>query len=116
MSQIPQDYVNYKSTPVYTSENVPKIFLHLHNTKAGVYGKICVLSGQLKFYGFVNRRGEVEKELVIDTNEVAISSPQYWHKVEFLEDDSSFRIDFYAKKDSAIVAQNQNERESERNS
>lgn len=111
MSQIPDDFTHYKSTPVFSPEQVPKMFLHLHNTKAGVYGKIRVLSGALKFYGFAERRGEIEKEIIIPAGEAAISPPQYWHKVEFMTPQTTFKVDFYAQKDSAIVLENQSERD-----
>ncbi|MFS1413183.1 DUF1971 domain-containing protein [Vibrio sp. 10N.286.49.B1] len=110
MPVIPTDFVNYKSTPVFTPDNIPKMFLHLHNTRAGVYGKINVISGSLKFYGFTERRGEVEQEIIIEQAGFAISPPEYWHKVEFMSDDTSFRVDFYAQKDSDIVAENRSER------
>ncbi|WP_281561571.1 DUF1971 domain-containing protein [Thalassomonas sp. RHCl1] len=110
MSAIPEDYVNYKSTQEMTVDNVPKMFLHLHNTRAGVYGKICVLNGQLKFYGFADRRGDVEQEIIIEAGDFAVSPPEYWHKVEFLSDTTRFRVDFYAQKDSDIVVQNRSER------
>lgn len=110
MPVIPTDFVNYKSTPVFTPENIPKMFLHLHNTRAGVYGKINVINGSLKFYGFAERRGAIEKEIVIGQDESAISPPEYWHKVEFMSDDTSFRVDFYAQQDSDIVAENRSER------
>lgn len=110
MASIPNDFVNYKSTPIFTSDNIPKMFLHLHNTRAGVYGKINVISGQLKFYGFTERRGEIEQEILIKQGDMAISPPEYWHKVEFLTDDTSFSVDFYAQKDSDIVTENRSER------
>lgn len=110
MSAIPSDYVNYKSTPVFNKDNIPKMFLHLHNTKAGVYGQIYVVAGSLKFYGFTDRRGDVEQEIIIGKGETAISPPEYWHKVEFMTDDTQFRVNFWAQKDSAIVAENQSER------
>ncbi|MCK5820215.1 MAG: DUF1971 domain-containing protein [Psychromonas sp.] len=110
MLKIPSDFVNYKSTSTFTKESVPKMFLHLHNTRAGVYGKIVVTSGQLKFYGFKERRGQIEKEVLIKKNESAISPPEYWHKVEFLTDDTEFYVDFYAQQDSDIVVENRSER------
>lgn len=111
MSLVPKGYVNYKSTQVYDCETVPKMLLHRHNTKAGVYGQIQVLSGQLKFIGFTQRRGESDKEVIIKENETAISHPQYWHKVELLTPDTQFIIHFYAHEDSDIVAQNLSPRE-----
>lgn len=110
MTMIPKDYVNYKSTPIFTAENIPKMFLHHHNTRAGVYGKICVLQGQLKFYGFSDRRSDIEQEIIIYAGDSAISPPQYWHKVEFLTDDTQFQVCFYAQKESQIVFDNLNER------
>ncbi|PST93848.1 cytoplasmic protein [Photobacterium sp. NCIMB 13483] len=110
MTTIPSDYVNYKSTPIFTPENIPKMFLHLHNTRAGVYGKICVLQGQLKFYGFKDQRGDIEQEIVVNAGDMAISPPQYLHKVEFLTEDTQFQVRFYAQQNSQIVRDNLNER------
>jgi len=33
MKNIPNNYVNYKTTAIFDKNNVPKMFLHLHNTK-----------------------------------------------------------------------------------
>lgn len=110
MKSIPKSFVHYKSTPIFTQDNVPKMFLHLHNTRAGVYGKIKVLSGTLKFYGFTERRGEIEIEETLTEGQFLCSPPEYWHKVEFVDQDTCFQVDFYADKDSDIVAQNLNER------
>ncbi|UJF22366.1 DUF1971 domain-containing protein [Shewanella sp. OMA3-2] len=110
MMNIPTDFVNYKTTAVFTKTNVPKLFLFEHNTKAGVYGKICVSVGSLKFYGFAERRGAIDKEVVINAGEFGISAPEYWHKVEFLTADTAFTVQFYAHKDSEIVKQNLSER------
>jgi tellurite resistance-related uncharacterized protein len=110
MAQITENYCHYKSTDIFDKTNVPKMFLHLHNTRAGVYGKICVLSGSLKFYGFSEKRGPVEQEIIIPSGEHGISPPEYWHKVEFLTDDTKFRVDFYADKNSDIVNNTLSER------
>lgn len=107
---IPNDFVNYKTTPLFTKTNIPKMFLFEHNTKAGVFGKICVSQGELKFYGFSERRGRVDQEVVIKSGEFAVSPPEYWHKVEFLTDDTVFEVKFYAQKDSEIVKQCLSER------
>jgi len=110
MKQIPENFVKYKSTPVFEKNSVPKMFLHLHNTRAGVYGKICVTSGTLKFFGFTQRRGDIEQEISIAAGDFAVSPPEYWHKVEFLTEDTKFRVDFYAEKESKIVKDNLSER------
>jgi len=111
MEKLPEDFVNYKTTPTFTKENIPKLFLHHHNTKKGVYGQINVTSGRLKFYGFDGRHGEVNQEIIIEAGSTAVSPPQYWHKVEFVTEDTEFFIKFYAQKDSEIVKENQSERD-----
>ena len=110
MNKIPANFVKYKSTPAFDKNNVPKMFLHLHNTRTGVYGKICVISGTLKFFGFTDRRGDIEQEISIVAGEYAVSPPEYWHKVEFLTEGTKFRVDFYAEKDTDIVKENLSER------
>ncbi|GEA52697.1 hypothetical protein VIN01S_35010 [Vibrio inusitatus NBRC 102082] len=107
---IPHDFINYKKTDIFSKEQIPKMFLFEHNTKAGVYGKINVLTGTLKFTGFTERRGDVENETLINAGECLISPPEYWHKVEFMTDDTQFFVEFYAQKDSEIVIKNLSER------
>ncbi|TRX56501.1 DUF1971 domain-containing protein [Thalassomonas sp. M1454] len=107
---IPNDFVNYKTTFVMNKDNIPKMFLFEHNTKAGVYGKICVSKGELKFYGFSERRGAVEQEITIKAGDFAVSPPEYWHKVELMTEDTEFKVEFYAQQDSEIVKQNLSER------
>lgn len=105
MSKIPTNHINYKSTKIFNKDNIPQLLLYSHNTKAGVYGEIVVLTGKLKFYGLKEHKGEVEKELIIKSGETAISPPQYWHRVEFLTHDTTFKINFYADKDSDTARQ-----------
>ena len=109
-NEIPADFVNYKTTFLMNKGNIPKLFLFEHNTKAGVYGKICVARGELKFSGFQARRGEVEQEITIKAGEIAVSAPEYWHKVELMTEDTEFKVEFYAQKDSEITKQNLSER------
>lgn len=111
MTTIPAHFVNYKSTQTFSKNNVPKMFIHRHNTRAGVYGKICVLQGTLKFYGFSSMKGDVEQEVIIKANEHVISPPQYWHKVEFLTDDCQFQVKFFADEAGTIVKKHLNERD-----
>ncbi len=110
ITNIPDDFVHYKTTPLFTKSNIPKLFLFEHNTKAGVFGKICVSFGRLQFSGFSERRGLIEQDIVILAGEHAISPPEYWHKVAFLTDDTEFKVEFYAHKDSDTVKQNLSER------
>ncbi len=110
MNKIPENFVKYKSTPVFTKNDVPKMFIHLHNTRAGVYGKICVLAGTLKFFGFTKRKGNIEQEISIEAGDFTVSPPEYWHKVAFLTEETMFRVDFYAENNAKIVKDSLSER------
>ncbi|MGI2169776.1 DUF1971 domain-containing protein [Shewanella sp. MF05960] len=107
---IPADFVNYKTTFLMNKDNIPKLFLFEHNTKAGVYGRICVTVGELRFFGFKERRGAIEQELIVKAGSVAISPPEYWHKVELMTEDTEFKVEFFAQQDSQIVKENLSER------
>jgi tellurite resistance-related uncharacterized protein len=40
---------SYKKTPEFTEQSVPKGLLNDHQTKAGVWGKIVILEGELDY-------------------------------------------------------------------
>ncbi|WP_415751637.1 DUF1971 domain-containing protein [Hafnia alvei] len=72
-----------------------------HNTKAGVYGRLSVMQGAVKYYGFANEQAQTpEIEVTINAGQFGVSPPQYWHKVELLTEDTYFNLDFFAQ-DSA---------------
>ena len=49
MKDLPLELESYKRTPEFTSETVPKGLLKAHQTKAGTWGKIVIVSGQLRY-------------------------------------------------------------------
>jgi len=49
MKPLPKSLVPYKRTPDFTEETVPAGLLRRHTTKAGVWGRICVLEGELLY-------------------------------------------------------------------
>lgn len=48
-SEWPDDVVDYKTTPVFDQDTVPKGLLAAHTTKAGVWARIEVLEGSLRY-------------------------------------------------------------------
>lgn len=89
--------VPYKQTPTWSSTDIPDTLLHRHNTKVGTWGKITVLSGQLKFYALTEDDVIID-EFVIDTNQDSpFVEPQAWHKIEALTDDLTFYLEFYCQ-------------------
>lgn len=49
----PDDLVAYKSTPLFTEATVPAGLLRAHETKAGVWARLHVLDGALRFRDLV---------------------------------------------------------------
>lgn len=93
---IPEDWRVRRSTPIFTPQTVPSALLHHHNTAAGVIGQLCVLRGQVTYYGFADEQAsEPEVALSLSSGQFALSPPQYWHRVA-LSGDACFSIHFWA--------------------
>lgn len=95
--QIPIHYRHTRSTPFWNKETVPQALLTHHNTKAGVYGRLSVMQGAVKYFGFASEHDTTpEVEVVIEAGHFGISPPQYWHHIELLTEETYFNIDFFA--------------------
>lgn len=92
-----QDLICYKQMPVWTKENLPQMFQEKHNTKAGIWAKLTILQGALK-YSEVTEQGEIVQQQVFDVdNPIPFISPQVWHKVEPLTEDLRCQLAFYCQ-------------------
>ncbi len=97
--RIPADWTVQRSTPFFTKDNVPAALLTHHNTAEGVFGQLCVMEGQVTYYGFADENAtEPEVKVVINAGQFATSPPQYWHRIE-MSDDAQFNINFWSNKD-----------------
>ena len=47
--ELPEGYVETRRTPHFDAESIPTGLRRRHTTKAGVWAKICVLSGALSY-------------------------------------------------------------------
>ena len=83
------DKTPYKKTPIFNAKNAPKAILEKHNTKEGVWGKLVVISGTLKFIDLEN-----DKEVVLVEGEFQIIEPTKWHKLVLI-DNPEFYIEFF---------------------
>lgn len=102
-ARIPAHFVHTRSTPFWDKSSVPHALLTHHNTKKGVYGRLCVMQGAVKYYGFASENDRTpEVEVVIEAGHFGISPPQYWHHIELLSDDTCFNIDFFADPEVAL--------------
>ncbi len=70
MKRLPEDVTAYNKTPEFTELTVPDRLLNHHQTKAGVWGKIVVLAGELQY------------TIVEPTQEVVLLSPSQYGVVE----------------------------------
>ena len=90
MQSIPAECTSYKKTPIFTEETVPQGLLGAHQTKAGTWGKIVVLEGQLR-YRILEPQVE---EHTLDSNHPGVVEPQVLHQVEPMGK-VSFYVDFH---------------------
>lgn len=101
--RIPKDWTIQRSTPFFTKETVPAALLSHHNTAEGVFGQLCVMEGEVTYYGFADENAtEPEIKVVIPAGSFGTSAPQQWHRIE-LSDDAQFNINFWS--DSAKKGQ-----------
>ncbi|MCC2981068.1 DUF1971 domain-containing protein [Sphingomonas sp. IC4-52] len=80
-ARLPNGLEPYRRTPVFTEETVPAALLRDHDTKAGTWGLIHVLSGQLRYRITDPRRAPAETLLTPDTPP-GVVEPTIVHHVE----------------------------------
>ena len=90
MQSLPKDFVSYKKTPDFNENTVPKGLLKAHQTKAGTWGKIVVLEGEL-LYRILEPETE---EHVLNSNHIGIVEPEILHEVE-PNGAVTFYVEFY---------------------
>lgn len=71
----PADVVDYKHTPAFTESTIPAGLLRAHHTKAGVWARIVVTEGVLRF-----RVDGAEHRL--EPGVVGVAAPEQLHEVE----------------------------------
>ena len=78
MKSLPDDVALYRQTQEFTESNVPTGLLRAHTTKAGVWGRIRVLEGSLRYRIL---EPEVE-EIMLEPGVDGIVEPRVQHQVE----------------------------------
>jgi tellurite resistance-related uncharacterized protein len=90
MKTLPENVNSYKKTPIFTNDSVPKGLLRAHQTKAGTWGKIVVLEGELQY-----RILEPELEVInLSPSLFGVVEPTVLHEVEPLGL-MRFYVEFY---------------------
>ena len=98
--EIPDGYAPYRRTPLFTNDSIPKGLRSRHTTKKGVWGKIHVLSGSLRYRIHDPYHTEIILVGVASPAEnrdcLGIVLPEVEHEVEPL-DNVEFFVEFWKK-------------------
>ncbi len=90
MKALPEGVSRYGGTPEFSEGSIPANLLRSHSTKAGVWGKIVVLEGRLRY----RIREPAFEEIELSPERPGIVEPEVLHEVE-PAGRVRFRVDFY---------------------
>ncbi len=91
--ELPDSFVSYKQTPAFTEETVPASLKKEHSTKTGVWAKIIVTEGKLRY-----RVDALGADMELSQDKPGIVVPEVLHSVEPLGA-VCFFVEFYKKPD-----------------
>jgi tellurite methyltransferase len=87
--EIPSGFTLYKQTPVLTEVSMPATLRKHHSTKAGVWAKIVVIEGRLRY-----KIRALEEDVELTQGSYGIVVPEVTHRVEPLSK-VRFLVEFY---------------------
>ncbi|MEO7560829.1 MAG: DUF3565 domain-containing protein [Nitrosospira sp.] len=93
--ELPDSFVAYKRTSVFTEESVPAALRKDHSTKTGVWAKINVAEGKLRY-----RVPALGVDMELSQDKIGIVVPEVMHNVEPLGR-VHFFVEFYRTPDKA---------------
>lgn len=88
----------YRSTPVFDETTLPAALRREHRTKAGVWGVIRVIEGELKLV-----LAESGSETILTPSRPGLLPPEQTHRVEPLGR-MRMRVEFYDRDPDGIAA------------
>ena len=92
-TELPAGLDHYRSTPLFTEESVPAALLGDHSTKPGVWGRIRLVSGRLRYVVTDARRQALARELT-EHSDPGIIEPTIVHRVELIGK-VEFQVEFW---------------------
>jgi tellurite resistance-related uncharacterized protein len=87
--ELPDEFICYKQTPVFSEQTVPLGLLKDHSTKAGVWGKIVVNKGRLRYCV-----AALDRAFELSVPQPGIIVPEVMHHLELTEA-VHFYVGFY---------------------
>lgn len=91
MSQLPDDAVAYRASPLFSGDDVPAAMTQSHTTRAGVWGRLEVRQGSLRYHVL---EGEHTGVYVLTPGVPGIIAPTVPHRVEIVDPTVQFQIVF----------------------
>jgi len=91
--ELPNGFVTYKKTPIFTEESLPAGLKNDHSTKAGIWAKIIVTEGKLRY-----RVDTLGTDVELSLDKFGIVVPEVLHSMEPLGT-VHFFVEFYKKPD-----------------
>jgi len=91
--ELPNGFVTYNKTPIFTEESLPAGLKNDHSTKAGIWAKIILTKGKLRY-----RVDTLGTNVELSPDKFGIVVPEVLHSVEPLGT-VHFFVEFYKKPD-----------------
>lgn len=88
--ELPEGFVAYRKTAIFTESTVPRGLLSAHSTKPGVWGKLEVLNGAISYVV----EAEPEQHTLVRAGRTWLIAPEVKHRVE-LDGPVEFTVEFY---------------------
>lgn len=89
MKEIPSYLKPYKKTGIFDQDSIPNALLNDHSTKPGVWGKIIIIDGSLRY----SIPSAIE-EHILTTEKFGVVEPEVKHKVSPIGQ-VKFYVEFY---------------------
>ena len=74
--ELPDHFISYKQTPVFTEASMPAGIMSEHATKAGIWAKIFVTAGTLRY-----QVEALDMDIVLSEGQPGIVVPEVVHRV-----------------------------------
>jgi tellurite resistance-related uncharacterized protein len=91
--ELPDNVVLLRSTPIFTANTLPAALRENHCTKEGSWGRIRILSGQLRYQVCDPRRASSTRIVSLNSEPVIIE-PTILHRVEPIGE-VEFQVEFW---------------------
>ncbi|QUY49278.1 SAM-dependent methyltransferase TehB [Serratia plymuthica] len=89
------DLLCYKTLPQWNSATLPTSFQQQHNTQAGTWARLTLLSGALTF-ALMTQEGETTETWQFSPeSQPPFIEPQQWHRIVSFSDDMICQLAFY---------------------